>query len=57
MVQNVDNDIRIWGKDLDSLKGKTTQSKSNMVARDQMKTPIKILKLHREVFLTANIFL
>ena len=45
-VQNVDDSIKIWGKYLDALKGNTTRSKPNIVARDQIKFPINILKLH-----------
>ena len=49
-VHNVDDSIKIWLKDLYAFKGKTTRSKPNIVARDQMKVPIEILKLHQEVF-------
>ena len=35
-VQDVDDAIKIWGKDLDSFKGKTTRSKPNIAERDQM---------------------
>ena len=55
-VQNFDDAINIWGKDLDALKVNTTWIKPNIVARDQMKVPIKILKLQREVFFTADIY-
>ena len=55
-VQNVDAAIKIWGKHLNTLKGKTTGIKSNIVARYQIKVPIEILKFHREAFLTANFF-
>ena len=56
-VHNVDEAIKIWEEDLDALKVNTTWIKPNIVARDQMKVPIKILKLHQEVFLTADIIL
>ena len=55
-VQNVDYTIKIWGKELDEFKVDTTQSKPNKLSRNQMKVTIEILKLHREVFLTADIF-
>ena len=53
-VQNIDDANNIWGVYLDGLERKTTQSKPNIVARDQMKVPIEILKLHRELFLTTD---
>ena len=55
-VQNVIDTINIWGKYLDAFKGKNNWSKLNIVERDQMELPIKILKLNREVFLIAYIF-
>jgi hypothetical protein len=56
-VQDVDNAFKIWGKNIAALKGKTTRSKPNQVARDFVKVPLALLKLHKEVFLTVNIFL
>ena len=38
------------------LKVKTTRSKPNTVARDSMKIPLDLLKIHKEVFLTIDIF-
>ena len=55
-VQNIDDAIKNYVKDLDALKSKTTGIKPSIVARDQMQVSIEILKLHREVFLTADIF-
>ena len=55
-VQDVDVALKIWGKNVPALKGKTTRSKPRPVARDFVKVPVEILKLHKEVFLTANIF-
>ena len=55
-VPDVDVATKIWGKNIDSLKGKTTRSKPNVVARDLVKVPTKLLNLHKEVFLTADIF-
>jgi hypothetical protein len=57
MVQDVDNALKIWGKNIAALKGKTTRSKPNPVARDFVKVPLALLKLHKEVFLTVDIFL
>jgi hypothetical protein len=33
--------MNIWGKNIATLKGKTTLSKTNKVARDFVKVPIK----------------
>jgi hypothetical protein len=49
-VQDVDVAHKIWGKDIASLKGKTTRSKTNPVARDCVKAPKELLQLHKEVF-------
>jgi hypothetical protein len=43
-------------KNIAALKGKTTRSKPNPVARDFVKVPVALLKLHKEVFLTVDIF-
>ena len=55
-VQDVDVALKIWGKNIAALKGKTTRAKPNPVARDFVKVPKELLKLHKEVFLTADIF-
>jgi hypothetical protein len=54
-VQDVDVAIKIWGKNIAALKGKTTRCKMNPVARDYFKVPMELLKLHKEVFLTTDI--
>jgi hypothetical protein len=57
-VQDVDVALKILGKNIAALKGKTTWSiPKNPVATDFMKVPMKLLKLHKEVFLTVDIFL
>jgi hypothetical protein len=38
------------------LKGKTSQNKPDLVARDFVKVPMELLKLHKEVYITANLF-
>jgi hypothetical protein len=55
-VQYIDVDRKIWGKNIAALKGKTTRSKSIPVARDYVKVPMELMKLHKEVFLTTGIF-
>jgi hypothetical protein len=54
-VQNIDVDLKIWGKNIAALKDKTTRSKTIPVARDYVKVPFDIMKLHKEVFLTTDI--
>jgi hypothetical protein len=56
MVQDIDVALKIWGKNIAVLKGNTTQSKSIPVARDYVKVPMDPMKLHKEVFLTTDIF-
>jgi hypothetical protein len=55
-VKYIDVARKIWGKNIAALKGKTTRSKSIPVARDYVKVPMELMKLHKEVFLTTNIF-
>jgi hypothetical protein len=56
MIQDIDVATNIWGKNIATLKGKTTRSKMQLVARDYVKVPKELLKLHKEVFLTTDIF-
>jgi hypothetical protein len=55
-VEYIDVARKIWGKNIAALKGKTTRIKSIPVARDYVKVPMELMKLHREVFLTTDIF-
>jgi hypothetical protein len=55
-VHDVEVAISIWGKNISALKGKTTRKKSIPVARDCVKVPTELLKLHKEAFLTADKF-
>jgi hypothetical protein len=55
-VQDIDVARKIWGKNIAALKGKTTRSKSIPVARDYVKVPTELMKLHKEVLLTTDIF-
>jgi hypothetical protein len=55
-VQDVDASNKIWGKNIAALKGKTTRTKPIHVARDFIKVPKELLQLHKEVFLTCDIF-
>jgi hypothetical protein len=55
-IQYIDVVTKIWGKNIAALKGETTRSKTRPVARDYVKVPKELLKLHKEVFLTTDIF-
>jgi hypothetical protein len=55
-IQDIDVATKIWGKNIAALKGNTTRSKAHPVARDYVKVPKELLKLHKEVFLTTDIF-
>jgi hypothetical protein len=55
-IQYIDVATKIWGKNIAALKGKTTRSKKHPVARDYVKIPKELLKVHKEVFLTTDIF-
>jgi hypothetical protein len=54
--QDIDVALKIWGKNVAALKGKTTRRKSIPVARDCVKVPLELMKLHKELFLTTDIF-
>jgi hypothetical protein len=55
-IQHIDVATKILGKNIAALKGKTARSKTHPVARDYVKVPKELLKLHKEVFLTTDIF-
>ena len=55
-VQDSEVTQKVWGSNIVSLKGKTTQRKPNLVARYQLKIPVGLINLHKEVFLTCDIF-
>jgi hypothetical protein len=55
-VQEIDVALKIWGKNIAALKGKTTQRKTIPVARYYVKVPLELMKLHQEVFLMTDIF-
>jgi hypothetical protein len=56
IIQDIDVSTNIWGKNITTLKGKTTRRKTHLVARDYVKVHKELLKLHKEVFLTTDIF-
>jgi hypothetical protein len=55
-VQYIDVARKIWGKNIAALKGKTTRSNSIPAARDYVKVPMELMKVHKEVLLTTDIF-
>ena len=55
-IEDVDVSLKIWCKNIAALKGKTNQSKLNTVARDSVKIPVDLMKLHKEVLLTLDNF-
>ena len=55
-VQDVDFAHKVRGRNISALKSKTTQSKPNVAAMDQVKIPVDLMKLHKEVLLTCDIF-
>jgi hypothetical protein len=55
-IQYIDVATEIWGKNITALKGKTTRRKTHPVARGYVKVPKELLKLHKEVFLTTDIY-
>jgi hypothetical protein len=55
-VQDIDVALKIWGNNIAALKGKTTRRKTIPVARDYVKVPLELMKLHKQVFLTTGIF-
>jgi hypothetical protein len=55
-IQDIYVATNSWGKNITVLKGKTNWSKPHPVARDYVKVPNELLKLHKEVLLTTDIF-
>jgi hypothetical protein len=55
-VEHVDAALKIWGKNVMGSKGKTTWTKPDPVARDFVKVPVELLKLHKEVYINVNLF-
>jgi hypothetical protein len=45
-VQDINVALKIWGKNIAALKGKTTRRKMIPVARDYVKVPLELMKLH-----------
>ena len=56
-VEDVATASKIWGKNVDALKGKTTRRKPEVVKRDLVRVPKELMKLHKDIYLTAEMFL
>ena len=56
-VQDIDISHAIWGKIIVDLKGKINKKKNIYVAGDIVKIPKELVKLHKEIFMTADILL
>ena len=56
MVQDIEIVHTIWCNNIADLKWKTTRKKPTQLAGDIVKIPKEIVKLHKEVFITEDIF-
>jgi hypothetical protein len=55
-VQDVDNALKIWGKNITALKGKTTRSKPNPVAMDFCESPCGVVEATQGSFVDSRQF-
>ena len=55
-VHDVEVAQKVWGKNIAALKRNTTWRNPNVVAKDQVKIPVRFIKFYKEVFLKCNIF-
>ena len=55
-VQDINIAHTIWGKNIEALKGKTTMKKPIHVEGEIVKTPKEIVRIHKKLFMTADIF-
>jgi hypothetical protein len=55
-IQDINVATKICGKNIATLKGNTTRSKTHPVIRDYVKVPKELLKFYKEVFMTTDIF-
>ena len=56
MVQYIDIAHAIWGKNITSLKGKTTRNKLIHVSGDIVVISRQLIKIYNDVFMTEDIF-
>ena len=55
MIQDIDIVHEVWGKNIAALKWKTTRKKPVHVSWNIVKISKETVKLHKEVFMTADI--
>jgi hypothetical protein len=55
-VQDVETAFKLWGKNVAALKGNNPRSKPHPVTEDFVTVPTELLKLHKNVFLTLDVF-
>ena len=46
-VQDDEVTQKVWGKNIAAFKGNTTPKNTNVVARDQVKISVVLIKLHK----------
>ena len=56
-TQDVDVSLKVWGKLVPMLKGKTVRQRAPVVSEDVVEVPKEIWLLHKRVTLTIDIFL
>ena len=54
-VQHIDVDHNIWDNIVPYLKGKTNRKKPIPVAGDLVQVPEDLVKLHKDIYLTADL--
>ena len=55
-VQDVKVAQKVWCKNIALLKVNTTQKNPNVLARYQVNIPVGLIKFHKELFLTFELF-
>ena len=56
IVQDIDIAHDIWGRNIAGLMGKTTRKKPIHMSGGIVKIPKELVNLHKEIFMTADIF-
>ena len=51
-LQDINVSIAIWGKEIFSIKGKTTRKKTVPVTEDLIQVPKELINLHRDIVMT-----
>ena len=56
ILADVEVACKIWGKKIAALKGKTIRKKPILVSKDFIKIPRELFQVHKDIFLTADVF-